>query len=274
MNNFQTRVLTASVALPIAVLAILFLPSLWFTLLIAAFVLVGSWEWITMMQAVVNNVERIGYVAATGLMLWLLWYQAFVPYDAIVLLALGWWLVALIGLVRYKRGYPLRLLSTRVAIGSVGWLLLLPTWLVLAKLHGEDEAGAVRILLLFAVVWLADSAAYLTGSLIGRHRLAPHISPGKTLEGVAGALIAVAILVSGIAIMAGLSLSEWLSHTVFWVVIAAFSVVGDLSVSLFKRQAGVKDSGIIFLGHGGVLDRIDSLCAAAPLYAVSFRLLY
>lgn len=141
-----------------------------------------------------------------------------------------------------------------------GWLVLLPPWVSLVQLR---HVGPEAVLVLVAAIWLADSSAYLAGKWCGRHKLAPQISPGKTWEGVLGALIAVAV--AGSALCAWRGLSGWL--VVGLLAITVLSVMGDLYESLVKRQSGKKDSGSLLPGHGGVLDRIDGLTSTLPLVA-------
>ena len=143
-----------------------------------------------------------------------------------------------------------------------GPLALIPAWLILSYMHGSSAYGPALSLSIFVIVWAADVGAYLVGRTIGRVKLAPEISPGKTWEGAIGGLIAATIAAALVATLLGLPLA------VFVGVAAAatmLSVVGDLTVSMFKRYVGVKDSGRLLPGHGGILDRIDSLCAAVPL---------
>ena len=150
-------------------------------------------------------------------------------------------------------------------LAVVGLFALLPAWLALVQL----QTNSVLLLVLLGVVWIADSAAYFTGRAVGRHKLAAAISPGKTWEGVAGALIAVTVYALG------LHFSGFFSRGAL-IVVAAFlgmtclSIVGDLFESWLKRSAGVKDSGRIFPGHGGMLDRIDAVVAALPAGAFIF----
>jgi phosphatidate cytidylyltransferase len=150
--------------------------------------------------------------------------------------------------------------------GIAGVLVTLPCWASFVALHARPDHGPVLSLTLLVMVWLADSGAYFAGKRWGRTKLAPVISPGKTWEGVLGgiAVSASAVLLAG----------YWYSRSLEWTLVLApvalltvmFSIVGDLLESLMKRQAGVKDSGSIIPGHGGVLDRIDSLTAAAPIF--------
>jgi len=153
-------------------------------------------------------------------------------------------------------------------VGSIaGWLVLVPAWLAAVVMQREP----MLLLLILGAVWIADTAAYFTGRRFGKHKLAPRISPGKTIEGVAGAYVAVIVYV---AIALRITLPEavpatYLALLVFGLILTSLSVEGDLMESWFKRQAGAKDSGDLLPGHGGVLDRIDSLTATMP-FAVLF----
>ena len=140
--------------------------------------------------------------------------------------------------------------------------MLVPTWLAITRMQHEP----LRLLLVMAVVWVADSAAYFTGLAFGRHKLAPAISPGKTWEGVAGAFVAVALYAFTLA-GAETGKRGAVAIVVVCMAMTALSIIGDLFESLCKRQAGVKDSGNVLPGHGGILDRIDGLVAALPLAA-------
>ncbi len=158
-----------------------------------------------------------------------------------------------------------------VLMACVGWVILIPTWLAMIDLRLH---GAWLLLAVMAIVWIADTAAYFSGRKFGAHKLAPSISPGKTWEGVAGAGFAVA-LYAGIMIFSGNT--DSLPIGPFWLIpstllLLAFSIVGDLFESQVKRNAGLKDSGNILPGHGGILDRIDSLTAALPMAALGLML--
>lgn len=159
-------------------------------------------------------------------------------------------------------------LSNPLVGAAVGIVVLLPTWLALAQLRALGAAGLVGVM---AIVWVADIAAYFSGRAFGRHKLAPSISPGKTWEGAAGAVVAVvaygfaakAVLAPGLGVPAPLLI-------VALVALTAVSIVGDLFESLLKRQAGLKDSSNLLPGHGGILDRIDSLTSTLPLAALAW----
>jgi phosphatidate cytidylyltransferase len=161
--------------------------------------------------------------------------------------------------------------STAV-LPAVGVLVLLSTWIAIVQIHAHSPG---LLLALMAVVWVADTAAYFAGRRFGRHKLAPSISPGKTREGAYGALFAVgayALALLPLGARSGYAQAIGAGAAAGWVVLlvllALLSIFGDLFESLLKRQRGVKDSGSVLPGHGGVLDRIDALTAAMPAAAL------
>ena len=179
------------------------------------------------------------------------------------LLALLFWAVAVPAWLYFKWR-----VSQPLVLGLAGWMVLVPAWLAIVSL--QKSAGLLLALLL--TVWIADIAAYFAGRRFGRHKLAPQISPGKTWEGVIGAFVA--ILVYGFAMSFVLQPSpnhfDHIVTVIFFVVLTVLGIVGDLFESWIKRVAGVKDSGTLLPGHGGILDRIDSLTAALPFAALYF----
>ncbi|MFQ5983147.1 MAG: phosphatidate cytidylyltransferase, partial [Woeseiaceae bacterium] len=176
--------------------------------------------------------------------------------SVVLKVAFAWWLIALLWVFMFPTPIP------KLAGWICGALVLIPAYLAIILLYSLQPALLLFVLL---IVWAADIGAYFTGKRFGRVKLAPSISPGKTWEGVIGGLLAVAVLV--------LAPAHWLEIDIavllpFCLAVAIISIIGDLTVSMFKRNAGVKDSGRLFPGHGGVLDRIDSITAAAPLFAL------
>jgi phosphatidate cytidylyltransferase len=169
------------------------------------------------------------------------------------------------------KGYPANAIwwARPVLLVPLGFLLLVPAWLGLTSLHA---ASAWWLMYLFGLVWGADTGAYFAGRAFGKHKLAPHVSPGKTLEGFLGGLaltMAMAVAVAICRDLNSLRLAAFLGLSLLTVLA---SVLGDLFESMVKRHAGIKDSGTIFPGHGGALDRIDSLTAAAPVFALGWWL--
>jgi len=181
-----------------------------------------------------------------------------------------WWIIAAVLVFSYPklgncwgRGFLVR--------GIMGILVLVPTWLTLNLL--QIYSGPVAVLYLFLLIWVADSGAWLVGKLFGKHKLIPAVSPGKTWEGFFGALLLVLPLIIAELWYSQTETPFWVWSIVFSLVTVLFSILGDLFESMLKRQAGVKDSGNLLPGHGGLLDRIDSLTAAAPVFLAGLILL-
>jgi phosphatidate cytidylyltransferase len=260
----KTRLVSAAIMVPLVVCGVLYLPTAGVALALALVISVGLWEWGAMIP-LSSMAARIAYPVGVAALMALAWT---VPLDRVLvpllLLAVIWWLTALYWLVRPGFGEQ-STRAVRVLKGCAGVLVMLPCWASFVTLHARQDHGPLITLALLVMVWLADSGAYFAGRRWGRTRLAPVISPGKTWEGVLGGIVASAIAV----LMAGYWYSrsfEWTLTLVSVALLAVmFSIVGDLLESLMKRQAGIKDSGSIIPGHGGVLDRIDSLTAAAPM---------
>lgn len=152
----------------------------------------------------------------------------------------------------------------------MGVLVIVPAWAALSTLHAYGERGPVLTLILLMLVWLADIGAYFAGRQWGKAKLAPAISPGKTRAGVYGGLASSVLFAAIAGALFSHSLKWTLAFMMISLVAAMFSVAGDLLESLMKRQSGIKDSGNIIPGHGGVFDRIDSLVAAAPIFLIGF----
>jgi phosphatidate cytidylyltransferase len=259
------RVITAAILAPVVVAGILFLPVPWFAGLIGVFVCLGAKEW----GYLAALPPRLAWSFCAGMVLampWIYLGAAASPWVPLALagVALPFWCLALAWICRYERnGHALCLSSGALIL--IGALLLLPTYAALLGLRtGPHGAGALIFLL--ALVWGADIAAYFAGRRFGRHKLAPRVSPGKTWEGAAGAALATCLLTFFWILWRGEPWGRAPTLLVFFLGTMAWSVVGDLLESLFKRQRGCKDSGTLLPGHGGVMDRIDSLTAAAPIF--------
>ena len=231
---------------------------------------VGSFEWAGL-SGRTSTAQRIVYTAATLILM--LWLSLHVRHSSALLagcaVGAAWWGVALLCVVGAQRG------TYSITPGAVwlhwvlGWLVLVPTFCALVLLHGSETHGRWWVLLLLALVWSADIGAYFAGRRFGRRRLASRLSPGKSWEGVFGGAVACLTIGIGVALGMGEASAPRWAIPVLAVGVALISVLGDLLESLIKRQAGVKDSGAFIPGHGGVLDRIDSLCAAAPCFALA-----
>ena len=261
----KARLISAAVMVPLVVAGILLLPTPVIALVMALIIGVGLWEWSRMvpLQAGMAQLVFIGAGLLLAGLIWMMTPAAVI--TALLFAAFLWWLWALYWLSHPEFPAPpwLKIVA--------GYLVMLPAWAALVVLHGRAADGPLLTLYLLVLVWLADSGAYFSGRRWGKRKLAPVISPGKTREGVYGAIAASAVF----ALVAGLLYS----HAVVWtaglmlvsIVAVMFSIAGDLLESLMKRQVGIKDSSHIIPGHGGILDRIDSLTAAAPIFLLGLQ---
>jgi len=255
----RQRLITALVLAAALLLVLFVMPPTIASVVLALFVCVGVWEW-SHLAGLQGAARQTAFIVAS-----LAWGAAALALtDRGALPFLQWldvavWIVALRWMLRFPVPVP-----GAFAVGS-GLLVLPLGWLFLALLL--TEWGPAWALFLFLLVAGADVGAFFAGRSFGRNKLAPRVSPGKTWEGVAGGLVCAA--------MVALLGAFWFDLPVVPAVamgagVAGFSILGDLTVSMLKRNVGLKDSGAIFPGHGGVLDRIDSLLAAIPLYMIGF----
>jgi phosphatidate cytidylyltransferase len=268
----KTRILTAALILPLFLAALFYLPAILWGALLLVLTVIGAQEWCKLAKFSVKNTTL--YLILTtllgGELLFLLSEAVVVdPYSTSLItvyaLSLIFWLFGAPLLLR--TGYPLK---NPLILMLVGWFVLVPTCLALYQLR---EISPFILLGLMATIWISDTAAYFAGRSFGKHKLAITISPGKTWEGVIGALIAVLIYA-----LVWNYLTEEKFLTVFLVplllVLVVLGVIGDLFESLVKRHAGVKDSGNLLPGHGGILDRIDALTSTLPVAMLAFLVFY
>ncbi len=264
----RDRVLTALILIAVLLGALFFLPARAWTVFGGVLLFGAAWEWAGLAGCVAAR--RILYGAALALagLGWAIGADgAFAPATtsaAYAAAAAFWFLGAPLWLRAYPRKPPARLLLV------IGVLVLLPTYLALVQLR---EMHPVTLLLFLAVVWIADIAAYFSGRRFGGRKLAPAISPGKTWAGAYGAFAATAVYAALWAVLLPRFVPAAMRDGALWMFMAiagltAISIVGDLFESTLKRQAGVKDSGHLLPGHGGVLDRIDALLPVLPLAAL------
>jgi len=259
----RTRILTASVLGCLLLLGLFLLSPAGSVLAFGAVFTIGAWEWAGF-GALRAKRARAVYALGIALLLLLGWMWSADPQHLLILMgaAVAWWLIALVWLcLAPARHRPALVLACGVPV-------LVPAFVALARLqfaaHGFAR-GPQIVLWLVLLVIAADIGAYFAGRSLGRRKLAPRVSPSKTWEGAFGGLAMVALVAWGGAVHFGL---RPLTMVFFGCVVGVFSIVGDLTESMFKRAAGLKDSGALLPGHGGLLDRIDSVTAAAPLFAL------
>jgi phosphatidate cytidylyltransferase len=265
----KQRVTTALLLAPLPILAVLFLPTPWLAAAVAALLLAGLWEW-TAFAGLEETPARLMFLTANALLMAaLVWGggPSLFTLKVASLVGVAWWGFVLLWLARprFAAGDSHAARSFKLMAGS---LCVVPAWCALGWLHSEDPMGPRWTLLALVLVWAADSGAYFAGSRFGKRKLAPSISPGKTWEGVYGGLAASLLLAVLALPLLGLSWSSLPALALLTLVTAAISVVGDLLESLMKRHSGMKDSGAILPGHGGLMDRLDSLLAALPVFVV------
>lgn len=267
------RVLTAIVLFSLVLWALFTLPPTGIAILISVVVTIATWE-LTALIGLNSPTGRILYTLLVGVFgvsgsMLLLRGGSLIPVFAVASI---WWIYAVVHILKENGtysgvfgSYPGRLIA--------GFVVMVPTWLGFLTLYTSDSEAPNLLLYVLVLVWVADSFAYFTGKTWGRHKLAPFVSPGKSVEGVFGGLIGVVIVATG----AGLFLWQYEGKDLYiWIALSlltgVFSVVGDLTESIFKRRVGVKDSGALLPGHGGMFDRIDALTAAVPVFAFGWHL--
>lgn len=259
----KQRIITALLLLPIALGGFFLLEGAQFALFIGAVVTLAAWEW-AQLAGFAGQLQRCLYAGLVVLLIGLLYLNPVLAWPLLVL-AIIWWVAATLLVLSYPQsshfwaGRQVRLL--------IGLVVLLPAWQGLVIIKQLPQANAL-ILAVMVLVWGADIGAYFSGRAFGKRKLAPQVSPGKSWEGVFGGLLLCLLLALAVGIYQSWSLGQVLCALAGTVVVVLISVVGDLNESMFKRNAGVKDSSNLLPGHGGVLDRIDSLTAAIPVFAV------
>lgn len=254
------RILTAVGLVAVLALVLIVLPRDIAVLALGVLILMGAWEW-AQLAGLASVAARAAYVAACAAAMALLWRASEEPADferVMVLTMIGW--VPLFGWIALAP----RFRATGLAAIAGLWALA-PTWLALSRLYLQDGNGRELVVFVLLLAWAADIGAYFAGRHFGRLRLAPVVSPNKTWEGVLGGLAAGVVVALAGRAWFGLPALAFVSLCIAAVLV---SVVGDLLESMFKRQQGLKDSGSLLPGHGGMLDRIDSLTSSVPLLAL------
>ena len=259
----RTRVLTGCVLGALLLLGLFLLPPPWAVLAFGLVFTIGAWEWAGF-GALRGPAARAGYALIVALALFFSWRWTYTSAHLLILLGAAclWWVTALFWIMLV----PARHRPTLTLV--CGFAVLAPAFVALARLQISADGftrGPLLVLWLVLMVCAADIGAYFAGRAFGRRKLAPRVSPGKTIEGAVGGLLLVAAVAGSGAVYFGL---PTLAAIAFGFGVGIFSIVGDLTESMFKRAAALKDSGTLLPGHGGLLDRIDSVTAAAPLYAL------
>jgi phosphatidate cytidylyltransferase len=259
----KLRIVTAAILGCVLLAGLFLLDADWTAFGFGIVLTAGAWEWAGF-GGLSSPATRAAYALAIAVLLALAWRWTADPAHLLALLAIAclWWLTAFAWLVIAPVKHQPRLALL------CGIPVLVPAFVALARLDrasGAPMRGPAIVLWLVLLVIAADIGAFFVGRSLGKRKLAPRVSPGKTWEGALGGLATVAAVAWGGALYFGLPAWQCIA---FGCGVGIFSVIGDLTESMFKRSAGLKDSGVLLPGHGGILDRIDSVTAAAPLYAL------
>jgi phosphatidate cytidylyltransferase len=261
MSPLAQRVVTA-IPLLTGLLLLLFVAPPWAVIWVTgAVVVIGAWEWSAFLGwrlPLARGIYAAGMALALALFSWLV--PAVVELEIVLWISLLWWAIAFLWILRYPTAIP----PPMAAVS--GALVLIPCWLAMVAILSVPGRGAALALLALSVVIAADIGAYFAGHRFGRVKLAPQVSPGKTWEGLFGGVLLAALTAGAGGLALGLSPRVMVP---LGLGVATLSVVGDLTESMFKRSVGAKDSGHLIPGHGGVLDRIDGITAAMPLFALA-----
>lgn len=272
----KQRVITAVVLALLVSGGILLLPLQGLALLFSVLVLCGAWEWAGM-SGLDKLAAKLFYTLCSALLIGLgAWYSGLV--DGVMLemasrdifgLACVWWSIALLWVMSYPASAGLW--GSTLSRCVMGWLVLVPAVLALVYLR-QLEGGTALIFILIALVASADIGAYFSGRAWGKAKLAPMVSPGKSWAGFWGGLVASSIFVVLVWALWGQQIIALPAALAIAVCSSLASVLGDLLESMLKRHQGIKDSGSILPGHGGMMDRLDSITAAAPVFALGIIL--
>ncbi|MDR3431764.1 MAG: phosphatidate cytidylyltransferase [Rouxiella aceris] len=278
------RIITALILIPIVIAALFLLPPVGFAVVTVIVCMLAAWEW-GQFAGFTSRTQRVWLAILCGfllaaMMLSLPAYQQSIQLLQVkgsLWLSLGWWLLAFVLVIFYPSSAALWRHSRALRL-VFGLLTIVPFFWGMVSLRAYGYAdnhynGAWWLLYVMLLVWGADSGAYLFGKLFGKHKLAPRVSPGKTWEGLIGGLLTSALISWLFGRYAPLDVVP-ATLLVCSIVAALASVLGDLTESMFKREAGIKDSGNLIPGHGGIMDRIDSLTAAVPVFACLMLLVY
>lgn len=264
----KQRVITALILAPLTLWGLFGLSAEHFIWFISAVVLIASWEWANLSGS--SSLGRVLYPAAIAVLLYGLEQVRTADLDLnILILAAVGWTVALYWVSCYPKT---SLWSSTQARLLMGLVVLIPCWVGFVELRTNFWFGKDELLYVLLLVWTADVGAYFSGRRYGNKKLAPKVSPGKSWAGVYGGLLATTLLALVAAGYWQLNLNNTLTLVLITLVVTAVSVLGDLLESMVKRHRGLKDSSQLLPGHGGVMDRIDSLTAAVPIFVLSLKL--
>ncbi len=274
----KTRLLAALIMAPIAILSVLFVSTPVLAALSALLFLAALWEWLKLAEVDDTLARTVLLLLNLAVMVALVWGSrsaqggSFALLQLVVVVGVAWWFLAMLWLKHYNFASD-HDSHARVFKLAAGTLAVIPAWCALGLIHASQPQGNRWLLLALFLVWSADTGAYFAGrafggKIFGGRKLAPRISPNKTIEGLLGGLLLALVVAMIGAPLAGATIAQLPAVAMVALATVGFSVVGDLFESMLKRHIGAKDSGDLIPGHGGVLDRVDSVLAALPVFAL------
>jgi len=271
VSSRRTRIIAALLMAPVAIAGVYYLPTDYLAPIVAAILLMGLWEW-SALAGLTEQIPRALYIAGNALMMLALTWGSgpgLLPFKLISFIGALWWLVVMLWLWKFEFAKADTSINRSIKL-LAGSLSVIPAWCALAWLHSKVDSsiGPRWALFALAIAWAADSGAYFAGVRYGKTKLAPRISPGKSWEGVIGGVAAILLLAVVAIPWLGLLWSELPELLLLTVITMIFSVIGDLFESLMKRHSGFKDSSSLIPGHGGLMDRLDSLLAVLPIFVI------
>lgn len=269
------RLLAALVLIPIVIAGLFFLSISNFAIVMLVIFALSSWEWAQFLHFTTKRSKSIFTILLTTIaaIIYYLPSYVYLPiniFEIILLSSIAWWSVALVLVLSYPKSVKLWGTSFFNKL-LFAFFTLMPFFIAMIQLRQMNYGlnsyeGAYWLLYILVLVWATDSGAYFAGRLWGKHKLAPSVSPGKTIEGLMGGVVS-SIIIGLLVYYSHFFNAPFYPFMISSVVAIFASVLGDLTESMFKREANIKDSGHLIPGHGGILDRIDSLTAAMPIFA-------
>jgi len=277
----KSRIITSLVLFPVTIYIIFFLSEPHFALVAGVIILIGAYEWAGF-AGFPTPLTRMAFVVIMTTIIYSIWLINFLlSTDMMNYIAAAFWMFSALLIFNYPRSASFWK-NKSLIIAVLGLFLLFFTWYALISIHAIDSfqlgqtsiSGSMLLLFCLLLIWSADIGAYFFGRRFGKNKLARQISPGKSWEGVYGGLVLAILVASVLSFFYHGSTHDTINIILISIVTVMFSVMGDLMESMFKRQAGIKDSGKILPGHGGILDRIDGVTAAAPVFFIALSILY